>query len=308
MTCTTRSAWRSTWECRTRGELRTAVRRNCVPAIRSGVSRRRTPIPCTHCNNHVKFDPLLGDFRPRSEPTAWRPATTPEFAAMNLPGVTIAARRGGAKDQTYFSVWFEPGADVADRIFLSANSTRALCGKLRAQASLPGGGKGRSQEFASCRGNYVHLSRRIFLGNEAKRSGGRRRPRNDQAAKSSGGIAECTITTVGQRKGLGHRPREDRSTSSNLTAPSNRVVVAMMWSCVRVLRSTRRQLDSFAVLEAPVRRDGEIRHRHEPAPATIEPIDATSARVKLIWRSARLPRDSRGVLFGDVVLRGDGSG
>ena len=48
----------------------------------------RTPIPCTLCNNHVKFDPLAGDRRGRSEPIAWPPATMPAFAATRRRGAT----------------------------------------------------------------------------------------------------------------------------------------------------------------------------------------------------------------------------
>jgi tRNA-specific 2-thiouridylase len=110
---------------------------------------------------------------------------------------------------------------------------------------------------------------------------------------------------VGQRKGLGiaaGRPlyvvELDRAT--------NRVVVgddADLRSDACEIRDVN--WISFAVLEAPQRAMVKIRHRHEPAAATIEPIDATSSRVVFDEPQRAITPGQAAVCYsGNVVLGG----
>jgi len=60
---------------------------------------------------------------------------------------------------------------------------------------------------------------------------------------------------------------------------------------------------SFAALEGPVRAAVKIRHRHEPAPATVEPIDETSARVIFDEPQRAITPGQTAVCYsGEVVL------
>ena len=85
--------------------------------------------------------------------------------------------------------------------------------------------------------------------------------------------------TIGQRKGLGIAAGKPLYVVE-LDRAANRVVVGDD-SDLRTNVCEIRDVNwiSFAALEAPVRATVKIRHRHEPAAATVEPIDATSARV-----------------------------
>jgi tRNA-specific 2-thiouridylase len=62
---------------------------------------------------------------------------------------------------------------------------------------------------------------------------------------------------------------------------------------------------SFATLESPVRASVKIRHRHEPAEATIEPLSDTSLRVKFDQPQRAITPGQAAVFYsGDVVLGG----
>ncbi len=62
---------------------------------------------------------------------------------------------------------------------------------------------------------------------------------------------------------------------------------------------------SFAALETPMRATVKIRHRHDPAAATVEPNGATSARVKFDAPQRAITPGQAAVFYsGDVVLGG----
>jgi tRNA-specific 2-thiouridylase len=62
---------------------------------------------------------------------------------------------------------------------------------------------------------------------------------------------------------------------------------------------------SLAGLDEPTRVMVKIRHRHEPAAATVEPIDATMARVKFdVPQRAITPGQAAVFYSGEVVLGG----
>jgi tRNA-specific 2-thiouridylase len=62
---------------------------------------------------------------------------------------------------------------------------------------------------------------------------------------------------------------------------------------------------SFATLESPLRAAVKIRHRHEPAPATVAPIDATAARIIFDEPQRAITPGQAAVFYsGNVVLGG----
>jgi tRNA-specific 2-thiouridylase len=62
---------------------------------------------------------------------------------------------------------------------------------------------------------------------------------------------------------------------------------------------------SFAALESPIRVSVKIRHRHEPAEATVEPLGETSARIQFDEPQRAITPGQAAVFYsGDVVLGG----
>jgi tRNA-specific 2-thiouridylase len=264
----------------------------------------RTPIPCTHCNNHVKFDPLLVTSR---QIGADRLATG-HYARIRFNEFTgryeLLRAADGAKDQTYFLFGLKQ-EQMSLTDFPLGELDKSAVREIARQASLPVAEKAESQEICFVpSGNYVQFIEAYL----AER--GEAMPEEEGDLVTTGGEVigrhrGVHHYTVGQRKGLGiavGRPLY----VVELDHAANRVVVGEDAE----LRSESCEVRdvnwiSFAVLEAPVRATVKIRHRHEPAAATIEPIDATSARVKFdVAQRAITPGQAAVFYSGDVVLGG----
>jgi tRNA-specific 2-thiouridylase len=110
---------------------------------------------------------------------------------------------------------------------------------------------------------------------------------------------------VGQRKGLGVAAGKPLYVVE-LDRAANRVVVGDD-SDLRTSVCEIRDVNwiSFAALEASARATIKIRHRHEPAAATIEPLDATTAQVTFDEPQRAITPGQAAVCYsGDVVLGG----
>jgi len=264
----------------------------------------RTPIPCTHCNNYVKFDPLLVTSR---QIGADRLATG-HYARIRRNEFTgryeLLRAVDGAKDQTYFLFGLNQ-EQMSRTDFPLGELDKSAVREIARQASLPVAEKAESQEICFVpSGNYVQFIE-AYLGER-----GEAMPEEEgELVTTSGEVVGrhrgVHHYTVGQRKGLGIAAGRPLYVVE-LDRVSNRVVVG---DDVELRSESCEVRDvnwiSFAALEAPVRATVKIRHRHEPAAATIEPIDATSALVKFdVAQRAITPGQAAVFYSGDVVLGG----
>ena len=264
----------------------------------------RTPVPCTMCNNHVKFDPLLVTAR---QIGAERLATG-HYARIRHNEATgryeLLRAADGAKDQTYF-LWGLKQEQMRRTDFPLGELDKTAVREIARRAALPVAEKPESQEICFVpSGNYVKFID-AYLGE-----------RGESLPEEEGELVTTTGEvigrhrgvhhyTVGQRKGLGIAAGRPLYVVE-LDRASNRVIVGDDAD----LRASACEIRdgnwiSFAALEAPVRAEVKIRHRHEPAAATIEPIDRDSAR--LIFdepQRAITPGQAAVCYSGEVVLGG----
>jgi tRNA-specific 2-thiouridylase len=264
----------------------------------------RTPIPCTLCNNHVKFDPLLVTSR---QIGADRLATG-HYARIRHNEATgryeLLRAVDGAKDQTYFLFGLTQEQLSRTDFPLGELDKSAVRGIAR-QAALPVAEKPESQEICFVpSGNYVQFIE-AYLGER-----GQTLPEEEGDLVTTGGEVVGRHRgvhhyTIGQRKGLGIAAGRPLYVVE-LDRTANRVIVGDDAE----LRSESCEVRdanwiSFAALDAPVHASVKIRHRHEPAAATVEPIDATSARVIFdLPQRAITPGQAAVFYSGDVVLGG----
>jgi tRNA-specific 2-thiouridylase len=230
----------------------------------------RTPIPCSLCNDHIKFDQLLKTARSigagciatgHYAVNAYDPAR--ERWILKRPADL-------AKDQTYFLFGLTQ-AQLAHTLFPLGRMTKPEVREIARRHGLALAEKPDSQEICFIPGGDYKQFLSAYLEEQ-----GRTIPETDgELVTSSGEILGrhqgISNFTVGQRKGL------KVATPSPLYVlqidpASHRVTVgADAELATRTLRANRLNWISIPDLTGPMRVKIKIRHRHEPAWATLEP-------------------------------------
>jgi tRNA-specific 2-thiouridylase len=264
----------------------------------------RTPVPCTMCNNHVKFDPLLVT----AQQIGADRLATGHYARIRRNETTgryeLLRAADSSKDQTYFLFGLKQ-EQMSRTDFPLGELDKAAVREIARRAALPVAEKPESQEICFVpSGNYVKFID-AYLGER-----GESLPEGEgELVTTSGEVIGrhrgVHNYTVGQRKGLGVAAGKPLYVVE-LDRAANRVVVGDD-SDLRTSACEIRDVNwiSFAVLEAPVRAMVKIRHRHDPAAATIEPINGTSARIAFDEPQRAITPGQAAVCYsGDVVLGG----
>jgi tRNA-specific 2-thiouridylase len=264
----------------------------------------RTPIACTNCNTDVKFEPLL---RMARQIGAERLATG-HYARIRQNGQSgrweLLRARDDTKDQSYF-LWGLSQEQLSRSEFPLGELTKEEVRALARRVNLPVAEKPESMELCFVpNGNYVQFihaysnERGITLQNgegEIVDEGG-------EVVGHHNGVHNFTI---GQRKGLGFAAGKPLYVLS-IDPERNRVVVGDD----DVLRKNICELEGVnwvSVENAVVsfRAFVKIRHKHEPAPAHVEPLDESHARIIFETPQRAITPGQAAVFYdGDRVLGG----
>jgi tRNA-specific 2-thiouridylase len=233
----------------------------------------RTPIPCSLCNNHLKFDALLQTARSIG---AGRIATghyaINEFdPARNRWILKRPADR--AKDQTYFLFGLTQ-EQLSRTLFPLGKLTKPEVREVARQRGLALAEKPDSQEICFIPGGDYKQFLTAYLeeqGEQVPETAGELVGPNGEVLGRHEAISNFT---VGQRKGLGVSSPTPLYVLS-IHPDSHRVTVgADAELATRTLRACRLNWISIPALTAPMRVKIKIRHRHDPAWATLEPMGA----------------------------------
>jgi tRNA-uridine 2-sulfurtransferase len=275
----------------------------------------RTPIPCTLCNNHLKFDALLLTAR---QIGAERIATG-HYARNHYDparGRWILSRPADrSKDQTYFLFGLTQ-EQLSRTLFPLGEMAKPAVRDYAADAGLALAQKPDSQEICFIPGGDYSVFLRAYLADQDETlpdSAGELVTAGGDVVGRHEGIHAFT---VGQRKGLGNiaSAREQASGSSSpryvlaIHPDSHRVTVGAdeeLYS--RDLRASRLNWISLASL-APgeeVRAQIKIRHRHEPAWATLRGVAADEIQATFDEPQRAITPGQSAVFYqGDEVLGG----
>jgi tRNA-specific 2-thiouridylase len=229
----------------------------------------RTPIPCSLCNNHLKFDQLLQTARSIG---AGRIATghyaVNEYDPQRGRWILKRANDSG-KDQTYFLFGLTQ-EQLAHTLFPLGRLTKPEVREIARRHGLAVAEKPDSQEICFIPGGDY----KQFLAAYLEEQGERLPETAGELVASSGevlGRHEGIFNfTVGQRKGLGVNSPSPLYVL-RIDPASNRVVLgADSELATRTLRARRLNWISIPELTGPMRVRIKIRHRHEPAWASLE--------------------------------------
>jgi tRNA-specific 2-thiouridylase len=233
----------------------------------------RTPIPCSLCNNHLKFDQLLQTARSIGASQI----ATGHYAVNEFDperGRWILKRPADrAKDQTYFLFGLTQ-EQLAHTLFPLGHLTKPEVREIARRHGLSLAEKPDSQEICFIPGGDYKQFLSAYLEEQ-----GRQVPETaGEMVTSSGAVLgrhEGIFNfTVGQRKGL-HVSSPTPLYVLNIDPASHRVTVgADAELATRTLRAGRLNWIGISGLTGPMRVQIKIRHRHEPAWATLEPAGA----------------------------------
>lgn len=230
----------------------------------------RTPIPCTLCNNHLKFDQLLLTAR---QVGATRIATG-HYARNRFDPVRnrwiLSRPADKTKDQTYFLFGLTQD-QLAHTLFPLGEMQKPAVRVMATEAGLEVAAKPDSQEICFIPGGDYGQFLAAYLDEQDQKmpdSAG-------QLVSSSGDVlgehAGIHNFTVGQRKGLGLTSRAPLYVLA-IHPDSHQVTVGPDEELfTRELRADRLNWISIPTLSEPIRVLAKVRHRHEPRPATLLP-------------------------------------
>jgi tRNA-specific 2-thiouridylase len=264
----------------------------------------RTPIPCSLCNNHLKFDQLLVVAR---QIGAERVATGhyARVAYDETSGRWLLRRPADkSKDQTYFL--FGLTQDQLSRtLFPLGDMTKPQVRDLARQHGLALAEKPDSQEICFVPGGDYKRFIDAYLADQGEAlpdTAGELVTTSGEVIGEHHGIHNFT---VGQRKGLGV------ATGSPLyviqiSGANKQVIVGgeeNLYS--RTLRARRVNLIAVDDLHEPMRVTVKIRHRHEPALALIEKSDNDEILVTFDEPQRAITPGQAAVFYdGDTVVGG----
>ena len=269
----------------------------------------RTPIPCTLCNNHLKFDALI---------TTARQIGADKVATGHYARNRFDAARGRwilsrpedkSKDQTYFLFGLTQ-EQLSRTLFPLGEMQKPAVRQMAADAGLALAQKPDSQEICFIPGGDYSVFMKAYLDEK-----GEAMPDSSGELVTAGGEVLGRHEgihgfTVGQRKGLGGSlavaPNSGPKYVLSIHPDSHKVTVGGDEELMsRELLADRLNWISVERLEGEMRVRVKIRHRHEPAWATLRASgeDRVTAEFDEAQR-AITPGQSAVFYDGDEVVGG----
>lgn len=263
----------------------------------------RTPIPCTLCNNYIKFDRFLE----MADAVGARQIATGHYARVRYDEPTgryqLLRGRDESKDQTYFLFGLTQ-TQLARTLFPLGELTKPETRELAASLGLAVAVKPDSQEICFVpNGDYA-----AFMNAYLKETG-------VPPAQTRGEIVTTDGRTIGSHEGV-HRYTVGQRKGLGIAAPEPLYVIATDPQTQRVTVGSNddllrrgffaREINWISIEEpkAPIRAQVKIRNKHAGAPATLV---AAANRVEVIFDDPqRAVTPGQGAVFyqGDLVLGG----
>jgi len=264
----------------------------------------RTPIPCTLCNNHLKFDRFLVV----AQQIGADSIATGHYARVEFDEERerwlLKRATDSAKDQTYFLFGLTQ-EQLARTRFPLGTMTKPQVRKLARLHGLALAEKPDSQEICFVPGGDYKKFLDAYLAEQGRslpETAGELVTTTGEVLGEHEGIHNYT---VGQRKGLGLATGvplyviEIRGNTRQVVVGSQQELYS------RNLRTRGVNFISLDVLRGPMRVSIKIRHRHEAASAVIEPCAHNEVRATFDEPQRAITPGQAAVFYdGDIVVGG----
>src|SRR5579872_3130996 len=265
----------------------------------------RTPIPCSLCNNHLKFDQLLITARQIGADLL----ATGHYARCEFdPGRNrwlLLRAADAAKDQTYFLFGLTQ-EQLSRTRFPLGRMTKPQVREAARRHRLALADKPDSQEICFVPdGDYKRFIDAYLA------------ERGESPAEASGAIVTTEGKTLGRHEGVHHFTVGQRkglgvATGSPLyviqiDGPKGQVTVGGSGELLSpTLRA--RQMNWIAIdrLREPLRVHAKIRHRHDPAPAMVENAGEGEVLVTFDTPQRAITPGQAVVFYQDDIVTGGG--
>jgi len=265
----------------------------------------RTPIPCTLCNNFVKFDKFL---QVANQVGAERVATG-HYARIDHDPVRgrylLRAGVDSTRDQSYFLFGLTQ-EQLSHSLFPLGDMPKSEVRQTAIDMKLPVAQKPESHEICFVpNGDYAQFVERYLEG-----KGTALKDKQGEVVTEDGAVlgehSGVHHYTIGQRKGLGVAVGKPMYVVQ--IEPANRKVVVGDNSSLFRKKFYANRLNWIAIpeLSEPIRVEAKIRHQFKPAPAEVRPTAATD-RVEVEFdEPQRAVTPGQGAVFyqGDLVVGG----
>ena len=265
----------------------------------------RTPIPCTLCNNFIKFDQFLE----MADSVGAEQIATGHYARISRDPDTgrYQLRRGvdTSKDQTYFLFGLTQ-AQLARTLFPIGELNKSEVREIARQLGLPVAEKGDSQEICFVpNGDYAG-----FIDAYFKEQGLPRDSTRGEIVTLDGKVvgehAGVHHFTVGQRKGLGIAAPQPLYVIK--TDPATKRVTIGRNDDLLTAALVARGINwiSIPAITSPYRAQVRIRNKHTPAWATLYPTSEPTRIEARFDEPQRAVTPGQGAVFydGDLVIGG----
>jgi tRNA-specific 2-thiouridylase len=265
----------------------------------------RTPIPCTLCNNFIKFDQFLQ----MADAVGAERIATGHYARVSFDLATgrYQIRRGAdsSKDQTYFLFGLTQ-AQLSRTLFPLGAMVKSQVRELAKELKLPVADKNDSQEICFVpNGDYATFID-AYLAEQGMAATRTQGEIVDGSGRFLGQHSGTHHFTVGQRRGLG------------ITAGQPLYVIATDPKTQRVIVGRNDELlhdsliadkvnwISITAPQQPRRAVVKIRNKHVPAPATLAPVGDDQKIEVCFDQPQRAVTPGQAAVFydGDLVLGG----
>ncbi|HUG82477.1 MAG TPA: tRNA 2-thiouridine(34) synthase MnmA [Bryobacterales bacterium] len=271
----------------------------------------RTPIPCTLCNNFVKFD----QFMTMAEQVGAARVATGHYARIDFDEGTgrHVLKRGvdASRDQSYFLFGLTQ-EQLGHSLFPLGGMEKTEVRRLAEELRIPVAAKAESHEICFVPdGDYARFVE-LYLEQKGAQKGA------NGASQAKGEIVSTEGKTLGEHEGVHHFTIGQRRGLKVATGkpmyvvqiePESRKVVIGRKDELLRKKFTARDLNWIAIagLDTPLRTQVRIRHQFKPAWAEVRPMgDPASVEVEFEQPQPAVTPGQAAVFYDEDVVVGGG--